>query len=614
MPLRNKLKGLLGSFGKGKRKVQRQNSLSKKKDEVNRDAHSSSSPILKATLGEFTRQIESLARSENQHEMEQQQQLSMPKSVILRQKKDMLTKTDSSDTYASAASSFTHANSISNRNSVISAQSISSGSFEQNSASDDDPAAAAAAAKGTSNSAARGGGGGNCHPRAASRNSSTELSPTQRQERKVFFIAREIMTSETVFVDILRLLNVEFREFVQTARRESKSGILSDADFSRIFSNLPELQTLNEDLLQDFEDRIENWGTTKKIADVIVKKGPFLKLYTTYIREFSAVNHHFDECCTRHPKFARLVKEFEKKERCRNLKLKHFMLRPVQRLPQYKLLLEDYLKHIDENSEDFDDTTSALRIVSDAADHANDTIKQGDKFRKMLRLQSRLGDLELIRPGRDLVKEGELQKMSRKGVGPRYFVLMSDCLLYCTYAGSWSGDSTSLRVTYKIPLSALQVRVSTAAEAEYENEFNITSPVRSCTLRASSVSERNEWLDALNSAIEEHVNRKATFSAAGSGGSTCSGNHNHPAGEVVAGVEERIGTSAPVWIPDRRVTMCQNCAAEFSVLVRRHHCRACGKVVCATCSGSRAPLRYRDYEAARVCDACYDLIEEGEIG
>ena len=612
-PLRNRLKGLLGSFGKGKRKVHRQNSLSKKKEEVNKDAHTGSSPILKATLGEFTKQIENLARSEIYQVMEQS---SMSKSVAMRQKKDMLAKTDSSDTYASAASSFATGNSVSNRNSVISGQSISSGSFEQNSASDDDPAVAGK----FSRDSAVGSNQQCCASRSSKREEEEEedeFSPMQRRERKVFFIAREMMTSEKVFVDILRLLNVEFREFVQTARRESKSGILSDADFSRIFSNLPELQTLNEDLLQDFESRVENWNTNKKIADVIVKKGPFLKLYTTYIREFTSVNHHFEDCCAKHPKFAKLVKEFEKKERCRNLKLKHFMLRPVQRLPQYKLLLEDYLKHIDENSEDFDDTASALRIVSDAADHANDTIKQGDKFRKMLRLQSRLGDLELIRPGRDLVKEGELQKMSRKGVGPRYFVLMSDCLLYCTYAGSWSGDSTSLRVTYKIPLSALQVRVTSTAAggvAEYENEFNITSPVRSCTLRASSVAERNEWLDALNSAIEEHINRKATFSSfsTASCGSISVGNPNHPAGGVVAGVEERIGTSAPVWIPDRRVTMCQNCTAEFSVLVRRHHCRACGKVVCATCSGNRAPLRYRDYEAARVCDSCYDLVEEGE--
>ena len=32
-----------------------------------------------------------------------------------------------------------------------------------------------------------------------------------------------------------------------------------------------------------------------------------------------------------------------------------------------------------------------------------------DKFQRMLRLQSRLGDWELIRPGRELVKEGELE-------------------------------------------------------------------------------------------------------------------------------------------------------------------------------------------------------------
>ncbi len=385
-PLRNRLRGLLGSFGKGKRKVQRQGSLTRQKDLpspalATGDPSSNSSPILKATLGEFTRQIESLARSEAEANASQPQPQAQPqvpvlpsfsKSVMLRQKKELLAKADSSDTYVSAASSFNNAHSVSsNRNSVISGQSVSSESFEQNSVSDEE------ARNSSSNKQSGGGGssgGGNEDGGGGGEDAMTE---ERKRERKVFYIAREVMTSERVFVDCLRLLNAEFREFVQAARRESKSGILSDADFSRLFSNLPELQTLNEDLLQDFEDRIENWDTSKKIADVIVKKGPFLKLYTTYIREFSAVNHHFDECCNRHPKFAKLVKEFEKKEICRNLKLKHFMLRPVQRLPQYKLLLEDYLKHLREDSEDFDDTTIALRIVSDAAEHANDTIKQG---------------------------------------------------------------------------------------------------------------------------------------------------------------------------------------------------------------------------------------------
>ena len=147
-------------------------------------------------------------------------------------------------------------------------------------------------------------------------------------------------------------------------------------------------------------------------------------------------------------------------------------------------------------------------------------------------------------------------------------------------------------------VTTLQVRVPQAVD--YENEFNLTSPIRSCTLRAATVNERNEWLEALNSAIEDHVNRKATFTTAGQG-------------EGISPAEAgKIGNSAPVWIPDRRVTMCQNCTVEFTVLVRRHHCRACGKVVCSTCSGNKAPLRYRDFEQARVCDECFEFLERGK--
>ncbi len=61
--------------------------------------------------------------------------------------------------------------------------------------------------------------------------------------------------------------------------------IIPEDEFNGLFSNLMELQILNSDLLQDFRSRVENWGEGKrKIADVIVKKGPFLKLYTSYVQ------------------------------------------------------------------------------------------------------------------------------------------------------------------------------------------------------------------------------------------------------------------------------------------------------------------------------------------
>ena len=383
-PLRSRLRGLLGSFGKGTNQQHHKKKLSRSSTAhptitTNKKKEKDKIDDFNETIGEFTRQIENLSTNHHQNGLDRTMTSSSNSNYFsahdsstmsnrsssttttsksrtnantnysrMKYHKE-LAKNDSNDTFTSSMSSTSKS---SNRNSVM--ESMSSESYHDDDDRDSDE-----------------------EEDEMSKRINDELTPAQRLEKKVYYIAREIMTSERVFVDVLRLINVEFREFLQKHRRESKHGILSDSDFSRIFSNLPELQTLNEDLLQDFEDRVENWDTLKKIADVIVKKGPFLKLYTTYIREFSAVNYHFDECIKQHPKFAKLVREFEKGARCRNLKVKHFMLKPVQRLPQYKLLLEDYLKHLDPESIDFDDTTNALRIVSEAAEHANDTIRQG---------------------------------------------------------------------------------------------------------------------------------------------------------------------------------------------------------------------------------------------
>jgi FYVE/RhoGEF/PH domain-containing protein 5/6 len=153
-----------------------------------------------------------------------------------------------------------------------------------------------------------------------------------RQEKTVFSIANEIMTSERVFVNVLHLIQIDFREFVLAAMaaKRSPDAIIPREDFDKIFSNLRDLLVLNSDLLADFEGRVRHWDTSKKIADVIVRKGAFLKLYTTYIKDFMQMNEHFEHCSQRYPKFAKLVKEFEARDICQKLKLQHYMLKPVQ--------------------------------------------------------------------------------------------------------------------------------------------------------------------------------------------------------------------------------------------------------------------------------------------
>ncbi|NXS69505.1 FGD2 protein, partial [Pandion haliaetus] len=69
---------------------------------------------------------------------------------------------------------------------------------------------------------------------------------------------------------------------------------------------------------------------------------------------------------------------------------------------------------------------------------------------------------------------------------------------------------------------------------------------------------------------------------------------------------EELGRRAPQWVRDNLVTMCMRCKEPFNAIMRRrHHCRACGYVVCARCSDYKAELQYDGNRLNRVCQECY---------
>ncbi|KAF8783031.1 FYVE like protein [Argiope bruennichi] len=444
-------------------------------------------------------------------------------------------------------------------------------------------------------------------PISSSDESEGELSPGRaanlseialnRKKKKVFYIAREIMTSEEIFVDTLKLLNVDFKAAVEAASKQRNVSVVPDEVLSQILNHLPQLQQLNENLLMELKDRIDNWDKLGKIADVIVKIGPFLKLYSWYIHDFESNVALLEESKKKYPTFAQVVKEFESSSRCKRLALNHFMLKPIQRIPQYRLLLQEYLHHLTEDSPDYQDTVTALQIVSEVAGHANDSMKQGDNAQKLISIQnSIMGHKEIIKPGRLFVKEGELMKLSRKGMQPRWFVLFNDLLLYLTPV-----QHGLYRINHELPLTGMKVAIP--IQQDYQNEFSIISVTRSFTLAARSQEERQEWIVALTKAIEENASKRSTFTNIRLQKRMQGRNSEDDEGDFV------LGRKAPVWIPDARVTMCQLCTSEFTVTFRRHHCRACGKVICSVCSSNRIPLAYLGgNKVYRVCDECYSKL------
>ncbi|KAF6775303.1 hypothetical protein AHF37_05279 [Paragonimus kellicotti] len=65
-----------------------------------------------------------------------------------------------------------------------------------------------------------------------------------------------------------------------------------------------------------------------------------------------------------------------------------------------------------------------------------------------------------------------------------------------------------------------------------------------------------------------------------------------------------IGLREPVWAPDNAFSACMICAISFTLIRRRHHCRACGRLLCATCCSHRIrlPFTCRPPAPTRSCD------------
>ncbi|XP_016325182.1 FYVE, RhoGEF and PH domain-containing protein 6-like [Sinocyclocheilus anshuiensis] len=419
---------------------------------------------------------------------------------------------------------------------------------------------------------------------------------TEAKKTKVAHIVNEILSSEKIFVKVLKLLHVDFRD---AASCQAGKPVIDERVLNQILCYLPQLYELNCDLLRELEERVAHWNEHCSVADIFVKKGPYLKMYSTYIREFDKNVALLEEQCRKNPAFAKAVQEFESHPCCANLAVKHYMLKPIQRIPQYQLLLTSYLNNLDEESPDYKDAEAALMIVKEVANHANEIVRHEDNCQKLYEVQCHLtGHHVIVQPGRVLLKEGILMKLSRKGMQPRMLFLLNDSLLYTTPVATGNFKLNNI-------LSLAEMEVSKPSQEGYQNELNIESVERSFILSASSAACRDEWLQAISTAIDDYTKKETTFTSV---------RNPEMATQDVPDSGAQLGSKAPIWIPDLRATMCMICTCEFTLTWRRHHCRSCGKVVCQACSTNKQPLKYLKNHLARVCDLCFSTLQQNSSG
>ncbi|XP_055338277.1 FYVE, RhoGEF and PH domain-containing protein 6-like isoform X2 [Paramacrobiotus metropolitanus] len=372
----------------------------------------------------------------------------------------------------------------------------------------------------------------------------------------------------------LKLILREFPAAVQ--------GSIPADEISMLLKDLPQLEEFSEELLKDLQEHLDNYEQSRCIASVFTKKGSFLLVYVTYIRDYQKMIDTFHALKRRYPSFAEKVSKFEQSPSCKMLPLDTFFLKPVQRLPRYPLLLGTYLSALDEAHPDRENAKRALDLVSDITGKANISLAEIEKASRLLWYQARSAGYIFLKPNRNFIKDGTLKKLSRKYIEERTVLLCSDAVI-CGEFDSFS----KFTVNAEYPINEIKVDILDENYFDRDLEFGIYSKVvstKSSAFQAASIEERNAWMNALRRAIEERQKLGIRSS--------------HSSQELKMAY-------APIWIPDYRVRACQLCKKPFGLFRRYHHCRSCGYAVCSGCSPHELEIDYKDRRPKRVCSKCF---------
>eukprot|EP00096_Caligus_rogercresseyi_P008821 TRINITY_DN2857_c0_g1_i2.p2 TRINITY_DN2857_c0_g1~~TRINITY_DN2857_c0_g1_i2.p2 ORF type:complete len:582 (-),score=238.73 TRINITY_DN2857_c0_g1_i2:2130-3875(-) len=303
----------------------------------------------------------------------------------------------------------------------------------------------------------------------------------------------ELVESEKSYLKHLEILETFFSVPL-------RSKFPRHADFKSVFGDIPTIRKVNAELLEALE------SSKDRIGLVFLELAPYLKFYSTYANDFASNVKLVERLTEENKEFRRVLHSRESRPEALGLKLNSLLITPIQRIPRYKLLLEDLLKNTSPNHPDRTDLTKALLEIEGVARYIDNQIGEHENARKTLDIQKSLlrGLPKILKPGRTLLKTGLLMKVPRSGGGngiQRFFVLFNDTLLYCKVKGSHTHlhlpKPNSLECCCLLPLKHAKVETIVG-----NGVFKVTCKREELILySAEGPAEAEAWVEALKKTI-----------------------------------------------------------------------------------------------------------------
>ncbi|XP_029902569.1 pleckstrin homology domain-containing family G member 3-like isoform X2 [Myripristis murdjan] len=301
-------------------------------------------------------------------------------------------------------------------------------------------------------------------------------------------VVMEIIETERMYVRDLRMIVEDYL-----------AHIIDQSDLSirpeqvcALFGNIEDIYEFNSELLQDLDlchhDPVA-------IARCFVMKSEYFEIYTQYCTNYPNSVAALTECM----RIKSLAKFFRERQASlkRSLPLGSYLLKPVQRILKYHLLLQEIAKHFDPQEEGYEVVEEAIYTMTGVAWYINDMKRKHEHAVRLQEVQSLL----LNWKGPDLTTYGELVLEGtfkvHRAKNERTLFLFDRMLLITKRRGE--------HYVYKAHISCSTLMLIESAKDSLS--FSVTHykhPKQPHTVQAKTVEEKKLWAHHIKRIILEN--------------------------------------------------------------------------------------------------------------
>eukprot|EP01137_Pigoraptor_chileana_P009051 Opistho-2@56727 len=313
-------------------------------------------------------------------------------------------------------------------------------------------------------------------------------------------IYETLKTEEDYVRDLKTIISV----FIEPMRKQK---IVSQKHLAVLFSNLEQLVPVNEELCGRLQLKTAENVIVEAVGDVFLTLAEFFKVYTLYCGNYDSALILYDKESKRNKSFKQFIDAATLREECRGLNLLSYLIKPVQRICKYPLLIREILRHTTPDKPDHQALTKALTKIETVVAIVNEAGRAAEGTKKMLDIQARLKTYDgepvrLMTPSRRLLRDDLFVEQMQSKRDDRRLLLFNDLLLI-TRPGK-----NKLHLISAIEMHACMV-FDLDDERDSLDAFEIVHVGRAkYTFMAANPTAKKIWLDDLVELTKEFLERQ----------------------------------------------------------------------------------------------------------